>query len=231
MRLIEKKCPNCGASLEFNEDDRSCKCDYCKRSFVIERDENNKKEYNLTATKVSDVIPTKIFLIPIFFIFIIVLISVLSINRAGIVGNSKLDDLNIITNTNYSIIDNEAESAIFNLTFGDNNYIRIGTSQRVKEYLLISDSKSVYIPVYKVTYTDWPNEENKFVLYIPVKFNDTTKSKGKLDTFNLGDGVIDADDYYFNLEHSSSTKGYQSIDELYEKYIKNYEKDYTIKTK
>lgn len=38
MRLIEKKCPNCGASLEFNENDKSCSCQYCHRSFEIERD-------------------------------------------------------------------------------------------------------------------------------------------------------------------------------------------------
>lgn len=40
MRLIEKKCPNCGAGLEFKEEDKSCKCSYCHRSFEIERDNN-----------------------------------------------------------------------------------------------------------------------------------------------------------------------------------------------
>jgi len=40
MRLIEKKCPNCGASLEFNDSDKSCKCQYCHRAFEIERDLN-----------------------------------------------------------------------------------------------------------------------------------------------------------------------------------------------
>ena len=38
MKLIEKKCPNCGASLEFNDSDKSCKCQYCHRAFEIERD-------------------------------------------------------------------------------------------------------------------------------------------------------------------------------------------------
>lgn len=44
MRLIEKKCPNCGASLSFNDNDKSCKCEYCKRAFEIERDNNT--DYN-----------------------------------------------------------------------------------------------------------------------------------------------------------------------------------------
>lgn len=38
MRLVEKKCPNCGANLEFGDNDKSCKCQYCHRSFEIERD-------------------------------------------------------------------------------------------------------------------------------------------------------------------------------------------------
>lgn len=56
MKLIEKKCPNCGASLSFNDNDNSCICEYCKRIFEIERETNSKNnrgidemaEYNLT---------------------------------------------------------------------------------------------------------------------------------------------------------------------------------------
>lgn len=44
MKLIEKECPNCGASLSFTKEDTSCKCEYCKREFEIERDENKKKD-------------------------------------------------------------------------------------------------------------------------------------------------------------------------------------------
>lgn len=38
MKLIEKKCPNCGAGLKFDEDDKEVVCEYCKKSYVIERD-------------------------------------------------------------------------------------------------------------------------------------------------------------------------------------------------
>ena len=38
MRLIEKECPNCGAGLSFTKEDTTCKCEYCKREFEIERD-------------------------------------------------------------------------------------------------------------------------------------------------------------------------------------------------
>ncbi len=42
MKLIEKKCPNCGAGLAFNESDKSVQCEYCKMNYEIKRDE--KKE-------------------------------------------------------------------------------------------------------------------------------------------------------------------------------------------
>lgn len=44
MKLIEKKCPNCGGSLEFSETAKSCKCEYCHRAFEIERDEKTNVE-------------------------------------------------------------------------------------------------------------------------------------------------------------------------------------------
>lgn len=40
MKLIEKKCPNCGAGLEFKDNDKNCKCSHCGSSFEIERDTN-----------------------------------------------------------------------------------------------------------------------------------------------------------------------------------------------
>ncbi|MBR2247720.1 MAG: hypothetical protein IKG58_01785 [Bacilli bacterium] len=41
MNLIEKKCPCCGGTLEFKDNDRSCRCEYCKKSFVIEKEANS----------------------------------------------------------------------------------------------------------------------------------------------------------------------------------------------
>lgn len=38
MRLITKKCPNCGASLSFDENDTKTKCEYCKQEIFIEKE-------------------------------------------------------------------------------------------------------------------------------------------------------------------------------------------------
>ena len=40
MRLVEKKCPNCGGELKFSFEDKETTCEFCGRSFEIERDEN-----------------------------------------------------------------------------------------------------------------------------------------------------------------------------------------------
>ena len=38
MKIIEKKCPNCRANLEFKVGERDVKCASCRRSFAIEYD-------------------------------------------------------------------------------------------------------------------------------------------------------------------------------------------------
>ena len=62
MRLIEKKCPNCGANIEFEDDAKSCKCEYCKRSFEIERDNADKNSDDPKNYKLSELpLPMKMF--------------------------------------------------------------------------------------------------------------------------------------------------------------------------
>lgn len=43
MTLRPKKCPNCGAHLDYKHGDTSAHCDYCRSNFAIEY-ENEKKE-------------------------------------------------------------------------------------------------------------------------------------------------------------------------------------------
>jgi len=67
MRLVEKKCPNCGGELKFSFEDKETTCEFCGRSFEIERDEKiaddkeemfNADNYALTeeAKKVAGVV-------------------------------------------------------------------------------------------------------------------------------------------------------------------------------
>lgn len=40
MKLVQRKCPSCGASLEFDENAKEVTCEYCKQKLTIEREEN-----------------------------------------------------------------------------------------------------------------------------------------------------------------------------------------------
>ena len=75
MDLIERKCPNCGAGLEFNESDKSCTCQYCKRTFEIKRDLTDADKIDLIYNKVKE--PIKYIVILHLIIPIIVVIVVL----------------------------------------------------------------------------------------------------------------------------------------------------------
>ena len=46
MRLVEKKCPNCGGELKFGFEDKETKCEFCGTSFEIERDEKKLEDNN-----------------------------------------------------------------------------------------------------------------------------------------------------------------------------------------
>lgn len=52
MKLVEKKCPNCGAGLSFNDSDTSVKCEYCNKTYYIEKDE--KKSAQLDDAHLGD---------------------------------------------------------------------------------------------------------------------------------------------------------------------------------
>lgn len=41
MKLIEKKCPSCGATLKFNDTDINVICEYCNKTFYLHKDEKN----------------------------------------------------------------------------------------------------------------------------------------------------------------------------------------------
>ena len=38
MKLVEKKCPNCGADLKFDKEDTEIRCKYCDTCYEIQRD-------------------------------------------------------------------------------------------------------------------------------------------------------------------------------------------------
>lgn len=85
MRLITKKCPNCGANLSFNENDTKIKCEYCKQDIFIERDKKHFDDFNeeayqlsLEAFQKAGTMNKGIFYGVLIFVIIIIIMSVIS---------------------------------------------------------------------------------------------------------------------------------------------------------
>ena len=55
MKLVEKKCPNCGGELKFNINDKETKCEYCGKAYEIERENDDKEElFNADNYKITE---------------------------------------------------------------------------------------------------------------------------------------------------------------------------------
>lgn len=52
MKLVEKNCPSCGAGLKFNENDTSVTCEYCNKTYYLQKDE--KKSVSLDNAHIGD---------------------------------------------------------------------------------------------------------------------------------------------------------------------------------
>jgi len=246
MRLIEKECPNCGAGLSFTPEDKSCKCEYCKREFEIERDTDKAKaladQFNLLElraplkafSKIFGIFTIGSFISTIFISLIFVAMMIFMV--LGIIGsinkNSKINDENIVTeNSDLTARDNDAIDLNAKITIMKNNdtlgtYSLRGTPEREKIYIISKDEENILIPVYEVTYQDFFESEYKYTIYVPVTFKDV-KTKNHSIAFSLGKGIIDAPEYYFNLEHSDYAYGYQELETL-NSDIRNKYNTYTI---
>lgn len=61
MKLIEKKCPKCGADLSFDIKSREVTCKYCNTSFEIDRSDDISSLVNEASNLVNEVINPDIF--------------------------------------------------------------------------------------------------------------------------------------------------------------------------
>ena len=239
MKLIEKECPNCGAGLSFTVEDTTCKCEYCKREFEIERDKEKKKlddQYILSELKA----PIKLFsyftfgsfithAIAVSFTFLIIIIILFgAIGGLYSSNNRKLiKSYSELTDNDFSRMNLRARSIITSETIGTTGeYVSKGRIERVNVYFISNEKRNYVIPVYKVVYKHFANSSDTHTVYIPISYKDV-RVKG--NSISLDDGVIAADKYYFN--DNDYTYGYGDLDTLYDEVIKVYEKRYKVEKK
>lgn len=246
MRLIEKKCPNCGASLSFGDTDKSCKCEYCKRSFEIERNNDN---FSLNELKtpakflgvyligsyISSAIVGIIVFIIIGFLGFTIFKGVskqLNDNEFFKTENNKyFSNVSELSNDDYEELDSE-----FNITFnkraeGENNinhsYIQDGDSKREVIYVAAKKDENFIIGIYRVYFYDFFHKEDRHTLYVPIVFENI--KMGGVNNFK--NPQIKAPEFYLNSDNSCYSYGYASLDEAYNNVVAPLEKDYKISKK
>ena len=100
MKIIEKKCPNCGGNLDFKVGERDVRCESCRRKFAVEYDTdlNDMTEKAMDALKAADISlrPVRKFMLAMiigFFVIvaIAVTISIIRINVSRANFNKKVE--------------------------------------------------------------------------------------------------------------------------------------------
>lgn len=242
MRLIEKKCPNCGANLEFNETDKSCKCEYCKRSFEIERDEkinssDLSEQYNLNeASKsilkiagITMVTPMVVFAI-IFIIIISVAVIVIpkAIYNQDIKPKQTITAINELDDNSLNTIKEKAEWIAYQTAKGQNDlkysYMKCDSLNLQKMYFTYKNNSNCIIFIYKTKYHNYWDQSVEQTVYIPVVFKDI-----KNNLSNLNTGKNPAPEYYFNSEKTTYIYAYGSFEDAYNDVVKPLETSYKFK--
>ena len=261
MKLIEKKCPNCGAGLSFNDNDKSCKCDYCKRAFEIERDNtidssaSINDQYQLSELKG----PLKIVGLYMAGTYIVgAIITIIVFILVGVVGYniykqaskqlSDSDNNSIIdkkSNTKYITSINELENDDYeNIDFDSQTEIinhGEGVSNSEHSYTRDGDPKREKI------YVAYKKDGNVIIAIYKAIYKDffhqensytvyvpiiyENIKKDEFGSYEWENPQVKAPEYYFDSEHKSYTYGYKSIDDAYNEVVKPLEKDYKITKK
>lgn len=253
VKLIEKKCPNCGASLEFDETAKSCKCEYCHRAFEIERDNSLDvndlaEQFNLNELKGPLKVFSTFFLGSYIITFVIALVIFCFIfgmiffgfkdhsnsmkeSGSSIVNKKEIiKDVNDLTNEDYDHIMNDATVKVVHTGEGksdtNHSYSLNSKLQRESVYVAYKDNSNKIIAILSGTYHDFFHQENTYTVYIPLVYENVKENNIAFSSAN-----IDAPKYYFTPEQDSWVYGYGSLDEAYNAAVKPLENNYKVTKK
>jgi hypothetical protein len=241
MKLVEKKCPNCGGSLKFNYEDKETTCEFCGRSFEIERDDNiaddndellNANNYKLTeeqkkaataifgAFAAFQIIPVIIF--AVFFIGIVGF----GVYKSGVIGNSCKDCITEFSQIDDDFINDMHDNTVKKLkeraTF-TNHKDFVKEIKNVGMYLEISKKTfntfydNAVIDVYLVIYKDGKE------CYGAVRYEDLKKVDDKISVNFDGELLFPT-----KMGSNAIYYGYESLKDLYNNEIRSNLEKYEI---
>ena len=252
MRLIEKKCPNCGADLSFDEDDKSCKCEYCKRQFEIERDLDDIEKFNLIYDKIHQPFKKMIMIPFIFAGFIFIIMTITIVSNYSLRSKSikeKNDDVfedffeeeeeqeklitsvDELTNSDFDSLNHSSFSILNQSVVGRNDttyaYQKTGDARLEKTYVAYKEGSNYIISIYRLIYHNFFNQADQQTVYVPSVFSDVEKNV----SLSLSNGKNPAPEYYLNADHSTYIYAFGSFDEAYNSVVQPLEAEYQISEK
>lgn len=258
MKFVEKKCPNCGAGLKFDDNATSVMCEYCNQTFYIQKDE--KKYARVDEAHVADAFKfvdevgkpiVKAFatahivmsIVPVIIFFIVFAIIGFTI-FTGVSSQMEDDDEfgfgmfgDLVDESKYVTklseidaiaLDTFYEEAKSDLHHMDNKDYKVGEWTPVGSYLLVSKDK----------------KSNK--LYTVMQHTYTKKSNGKTVTLYAAmlfedlklneSGVVTHDymgstisqDVELDGDTHNWAEGYDSVEKLYNREIRSQVGDYKV---
>ena len=254
MKIIEKKCPNCGAGLSFGEDDTSCKCDYCHRAFEIERDRDMFNDANIDDFDAYSLIGTGIkafsvttagvviFMIAVFVLFIIFFINIASDHSGNtpsdggshIVENtptpvptvSVVKHVKELSNTDIKVLKSEAYTVDDVKGEDKHPYFYENKDDEIVRTIVAykNETNFTYI-VIRVLYINFWNQDDKKSVFIPVRFKNVKPGIDSSDDEILDSMKIDAPRYYLNGKKSTYIRGgYASYKKFFNEKIEPLKK-------
>lgn len=217
MKIIEKKCPNCGADLKFKIGDKEAKCKYCNTEFIIEDNNKDSDNFDLNNVVLNEKF-IKAFGIAHLSIFII--ISVIAISMfitIGLIIKNEFDTNNKSVEININEIDKNVQEKLYKAAKND---IKIWDSMHRKYelqgdyedhgYYYLKNKYGIKI-IYILKYT-YKNDENSKTIYTAFTFSgksiDSLNYKPFIDTNRI---KLDSFDYVY---------GYESTEELFDNVVR-----------
>jgi len=257
MKLVEKKCPNCGAGLSFLEDDKGVVCEYCKKSYFIEKDEKKDLEdennidnfFKLTLTEIEkkQTLGVVIFIMVIIFITVIAFLIIFNSIFMSIRNDNFFDDSMNTVNKDDDIYNEES----FVTDFKDLDEMTLeiihddtrDRLDRLQEYIWDDYNKDIwryagkYLLVkkdgngnelYNVYYKSYLGEKTNVKVFAAVKYSNLKLSSEGLVLTSFN-GQLFAPMLFINGGNSSYVHGYLSDEEFYNKVLRSKSGDYYIK--
>ena len=229
--FIEKKCPNCGAQLEFSLEDKEVTCKYCNSEFIIRDNNVRNMEFDLNKINLEAVKAfTKVHLIIFFVIFAIFSITFVCVGFGIFKGfkNTIFSDSNAVEKIKISAdeLDFDLKDNLISLSQNEfkkwNGNRRTEVSDNIKAegfYYLKNNSSTKVICVVSCEYT--VDGEVKTV-YTPIRFNgysDKVSEISRTPYISTNTLMINSYEWLY---------GYDSIKHLYDSEVKNNLSKYKV---